>query len=427
MSHSNREPMFNFSFVFQGFFVRHPTLGVPICKACKSFYFEGSWRKDEDGKFEYCGWCAQGGELLCCAKDSCPNAFCLKCIKRNLGRKAVTKIEDTDEWECFECKPSQLTELRLLYYSILQFWRHFDEKLKAKKAKKAQKEENCISKSIAEATSHLYKQISLFRAVNCSDKLEAAENFAKLLALNKKNLSNLQENFFDNLKNDLGADQERDEKLRKIAEDLSSVSNGDLKEVFDLQKKEKVKYEVLKSSDEETDLPNGTVSISESDTSPAKKPKKAPLKVKIGSSAKKSNKESSSEEEKIDDSESDKAAADSDDSDFDYKDAKKSAQANITPKKKKVKKEVKLSSDEEEADNSKNKKSKKNKDKAVTTNGNSNSVKEEVLKDSSDDLFEKSEDETDKKEAVKAKETKKEIKTPKHSVRFYLIFLPFQY
>ena len=326
--------------------MRHPSLGVPVCKACKEFYFEGSWRKDEDGKFEYCGWCAQGGDLLCCAKDSCPNAFCLKCIKRNLGRKAVTKIEETDEWKCFECEPSQLAELRLLYYSIYQFWKHVDEKLKAKKAKKAQKEENCISKSVSEATSNLYRQIFLYRQVNCSNKLDAAENFAKLLALGKKNLSNLQVSFFENLKNDLGTDQERDEKLQKIAEDLSSVSNGYLKEVFDLQKKEKVKYEVLKSSDEETELPNGTVTISDSDSSPTKTTKKAKPKAKVESSTKKSKKDSSSEEEELEDSGSEKAA--DSDSDFDYKDAKKSAQATITPKKKKGKKELKFSSDEEE-------------------------------------------------------------------------------
>merc|ERR1712029_887194 len=45
----------------KGFFVRHPALGVPICTSCNNFYFEGSWKKDEEGKYEYCGWCAQGG------------------------------------------------------------------------------------------------------------------------------------------------------------------------------------------------------------------------------------------------------------------------------------------------------------------------------------------------------------------------------
>ena len=76
--------------------MRHPTLGVPVCKLCKSYYFEGNWRKDEEGKFEYCGWCAQGGDLFCCSKTNCPNAFCTKCVKRNLGRKIVTKIEESE-------------------------------------------------------------------------------------------------------------------------------------------------------------------------------------------------------------------------------------------------------------------------------------------------------------------------------------------
>ena len=46
---------------------RHPTLGVPMCKNCKNFYFDGAWTKDDDGSFEFCGWCAQGGELFLCA------------------------------------------------------------------------------------------------------------------------------------------------------------------------------------------------------------------------------------------------------------------------------------------------------------------------------------------------------------------------
>ena len=70
---------------------RHPLLGVPICRKCKNFYFSGEWTKDEDGTYDHCRWCANGGELLLC--DNCPNTFCKKCIKRNLGRKKVTDIE----------------------------------------------------------------------------------------------------------------------------------------------------------------------------------------------------------------------------------------------------------------------------------------------------------------------------------------------
>ena len=138
--------------MFQGFFVRHPALGVPVCKSCKTFYFEGSWRKDDEGKFEYCGWCAQGGDLFCCTKDDCPNTFCSKCVKRNLGRKVVSEIEEADHWKCFECKPEQLRDHRLLYFSILAFWKKVDEKnakrVQARKEReKAKNRTDCLTKT----------------------------------------------------------------------------------------------------------------------------------------------------------------------------------------------------------------------------------------------------------------------------------------
>ena len=52
-----------------GDILRHPTLNVPICKSCKNFYFDGAWTKDSEGSFEYCGWWAQGGELLLCGDN----------------------------------------------------------------------------------------------------------------------------------------------------------------------------------------------------------------------------------------------------------------------------------------------------------------------------------------------------------------------
>ena len=48
---------------------RHPILNVPICKSCKKFYFDGDWTRDEDGFYEYCRWCANGGDLLLCSGD----------------------------------------------------------------------------------------------------------------------------------------------------------------------------------------------------------------------------------------------------------------------------------------------------------------------------------------------------------------------
>ena len=386
----------------KGFFVRHPTLGVPICKACKSYYFEGSWRKDEDGKFEYCGWCAQGGDLLCCAKSSCPNAFCLKCVKRNLGRKSVTKIEEADNWECFECKPFQLKDLRLLYYSILQFWQHFDDKLKAKEAKKALKKENCISKSISETKTTLHQQINLLSKINCQDKLGAAEKYAKFVALSKKNLDQLQGKFFDHLRADLGEDEERDSRLLEITTDLKSVTNGHLKEAFKEKKekvgpksqkvkeevslidsaddleKEKVKYEVLKSSDEEEE--EGAVNGCSENNSSSKKIVPQSKKGR-GRPPKAEQPKDCSSDSNLD-NEEDSPAVEESDSDFDYKAA---AVPDVTPKKKKKsKKDPKYSSDEEE---------KSVKEKKEKVEPKSQKIKEDVLKESSDDLFEKSEDE----------------------------------
>lgn len=102
---------------------RHPILGVPMCKNCKNFYFDGAWTKDDEGSFEFCGWCAQGGILMLCSDESCPNAFCKQCIKRNLGRTELTEIENSDDWKCFECKPKQIREQRALYYSIYKYWK----------------------------------------------------------------------------------------------------------------------------------------------------------------------------------------------------------------------------------------------------------------------------------------------------------------
>jgi hypothetical protein len=44
--------------------------------------------------------------------------FCKKCIKQNLGRAEVTKIEETDEWLCYECDPKPIRAIRAGYYAI---------------------------------------------------------------------------------------------------------------------------------------------------------------------------------------------------------------------------------------------------------------------------------------------------------------------
>lgn len=99
-----------------GAVMRHPHLGVPVCKQCRAFYFEGDWTRDDEGYYEFCRWCANGGDLLCC--DTCKNVFCKKCIKRNLGRVKVSEIEDSDNWSCLMCDTKQIWKQRSMYHSL---------------------------------------------------------------------------------------------------------------------------------------------------------------------------------------------------------------------------------------------------------------------------------------------------------------------
>ncbi|MEE6497099.1 hypothetical protein FKM82_002595 [Ascaphus truei] len=89
---------------------RHPALKVLICKSCYKYYMSDDINRDADGMDEQCRWCAEGGNLICC--DFCHNAFCKKCILRNLGRKELSNIMDEkNKWECYICKPEPLLDL----------------------------------------------------------------------------------------------------------------------------------------------------------------------------------------------------------------------------------------------------------------------------------------------------------------------------
>ncbi|XP_033833701.1 transcriptional regulator ATRX-like [Periophthalmus magnuspinnatus] len=84
---------------------RHPVLKVLICKSCYKYYSSDDISKDADGMDEQCRWCAEGGNLICC--DYCSNAFCKKCILRNLGRKELSTILES-KWYCYVCNPEPL-------------------------------------------------------------------------------------------------------------------------------------------------------------------------------------------------------------------------------------------------------------------------------------------------------------------------------
>ncbi|CAI5793907.1 transcriptional regulator ATRX [Podarcis lilfordi] len=89
---------------------RHPTLKVLICKTCFKYYMSDDISRDADGIDEQCRWCAEGGNLICC--DFCHNAFCKKCILRNLGRKELSTIlDENSQWHCYICQPEPLLDL----------------------------------------------------------------------------------------------------------------------------------------------------------------------------------------------------------------------------------------------------------------------------------------------------------------------------
>ncbi|XP_077165262.1 transcriptional regulator ATRX isoform X2 [Paroedura picta] len=89
---------------------RHPTLRVLICKTCFKYYMSDDISRDSDGMDEQCRWCAEGGNLICC--DFCHNAFCKKCVLRNLGRKELSAIMDeNNQWHCYICQPEPLLDL----------------------------------------------------------------------------------------------------------------------------------------------------------------------------------------------------------------------------------------------------------------------------------------------------------------------------
>lgn len=112
---------------------RHPCLGVPVCRACKVFYHEGEWTKDEDGSDLFCRWCANGGDLSLC--DHCNAAFCKRCIQRNLGRKYVSQMSSESQWRCFLCQPKPIFKLRAEYYAASQWLALLKVKGKSKKKK----------------------------------------------------------------------------------------------------------------------------------------------------------------------------------------------------------------------------------------------------------------------------------------------------
>ncbi|KAM3869276.1 transcriptional regulator ATRX-like [Diretmus argenteus] len=117
-------------------FFRHPVLKVLICKSCFKYYSSDDISKDGDGMDEQCRWCGEGGNLICC--DYCSNAFCKKCILRNLGRKELSGILES-KWYCYVCSPEPLLDLVVACDSVLdnleRLWHQHRKKSRAEPEK----------------------------------------------------------------------------------------------------------------------------------------------------------------------------------------------------------------------------------------------------------------------------------------------------
>ncbi|XP_068596338.1 transcriptional regulator ATRX [Brachionichthys hirsutus] len=118
---------------------KHPALKVLICKSCYKYYTSDDINRDSDGMDEQCRWCAEGGKLICC--DYCNNAFCKKCILRNLGRKELSDITDENsKWHCYVCRPEPLQDLASKCHSIVE--KQELVQLKQHKMEKTEEREN---------------------------------------------------------------------------------------------------------------------------------------------------------------------------------------------------------------------------------------------------------------------------------------------
>lgn len=93
-------------------------------------------------------WCAEGGKLICC--DYCSNAFCKKCILRNLGRKELSVITDENsKWHCYICRSDPLQELVNKCHRIMEKLEQ-DQKVKQRKSEKSEESKRHKSKAVKE-------------------------------------------------------------------------------------------------------------------------------------------------------------------------------------------------------------------------------------------------------------------------------------
>jgi len=158
--------------------LRHPHIGTAQCRTCRQFYGDGDWPRTEDGD-EYCRMCAQGGDILLC--DKCPNAFCKKCLGRNLGGRALREITKSEEWSCLLCDPVPIQSLKAIYMKLYKSQDEIKD-LRAKDREEARKnkpkKKADVSKKEKDA---LVKSPKNFLEENISEAFKTLEVYQKAL------------------------------------------------------------------------------------------------------------------------------------------------------------------------------------------------------------------------------------------------------
>jgi len=157
---------------------RHPHLGMPMCQEARKFYGDGDWPRTEDGD-EYCRICSQGGDILLC--DKCPNAFCKKCISRNLGSRALREITKAEEWACLLCDPKPIYKLKAMYYCVYKNQSEFKEIHEANRLKEKQKKANKRAGALDKEKEKLVKNPQNFLEENISEAFKTLEVYQKAL------------------------------------------------------------------------------------------------------------------------------------------------------------------------------------------------------------------------------------------------------
>ena len=182
--------------------MRHPVLGVAICRQCRDFY-DGDgedWEKDEEGVDLYCRWCGQGGEVVGC--DECKYVFCKKCITRNLGRGKFAEINDSDKWCCFSCDPSQIYKERALMCSLAKWMAELKVKKRLQSKLKSEKKKTEVRKKKAEEN-RKQKEVKFEQEANKVDNFvdEAFHEAFETLNIYQKCLQDEQKKWIKQRKN----------------------------------------------------------------------------------------------------------------------------------------------------------------------------------------------------------------------------------